>query len=279
MNRKFLLSFAPLLVIAAFALPSMAQASIAHPLYYKNNSLIPVNTKVAVVAWGKLALKPVTSKGNEFGCRNVVGAYVENKGATEATAVAEGETQAFGTYECESPGTCPTETTGLIPETAGLGLPWRSHLLGEPTTLNSDGQNGVIRSESTGVDVLLGCAGQLTGTTEEGVEDPVFNPGTYPPTCNPQGTQAEQCFESEKLVLGEQFEGANCPLVGGSTLDPEHGTGAANPGFSEFTGQNSEPESGKTCELHEESEVKGTGVTLGHVDALGFKAEELISAE
>jgi hypothetical protein len=115
MNRRLIISLAPLLATAAFAvMPAAAQAAPHH--WFSNGVQIPEGEKVPTVSWGTLEFFTPPGKVD---CRTVIGGYVENPagGGGGVDAI-----QAFNPYECTS--TCP----GALTVTAE-GLPWRTELI------------------------------------------------------------------------------------------------------------------------------------------------------
>jgi hypothetical protein len=158
MNKKLLISLAPLLAIAAFALVPAAQALVPH--YYKNNVKLNAGERVQTIGWGVLALASTTTPGKFIECHIAAAGYVEDP-APQATTPGAGATEAFTPYKCISALTCPPaapfasaapeESSGPI---AGevASLPWPSTLTREVV-----GAFENFRPETTGVDVLIGC--------------------------------------------------------------------------------------------------------------------------
>jgi hypothetical protein len=113
-KKKLVISLAPLLAAAAFAVtPAAAQATPHH--WYSNGVLTPEGEKVPTVTWGTLAFE---SAGGKVECKDVIGGYVENPLGGGAGKDA---TQASSAYECSS--TCPVEI-----QVTSEGLPWQSEL-------------------------------------------------------------------------------------------------------------------------------------------------------
>jgi hypothetical protein len=160
MNKKLILSLAPLLATAAFAvMPAAAQAAPHH--WYNNGVLIPEGQRVPTVSWGTLALESAAGKVE---CRTVIGGYVENPVGGGAGV---GAIQAFNEYECTS--TCPVEV-----EHIAEGLPWRTELI-EVSTKSRD--------RTVGMKIRIKCEYPKPGTVYEntvfsGSNDPLEQNGT-----------------------------------------------------------------------------------------------------
>jgi len=121
MKKKFLISLAPLAVIAAFAVaPVGAQAACvapACPHEYQNGAKVAEGVVVRTIAWGTLHLKNATL--GEVTCHNIFAGFAENPTGGGA---ASGKVQAFFPYECES-ATCIALGGKGIAVTAGK-MPW-----------------------------------------------------------------------------------------------------------------------------------------------------------
>jgi hypothetical protein len=142
MNKKLLMSLAPLLAVAAFALaPTAAQA--AH--WNKNGTLVGPNPGVQVMTWGKLTLKIVKGgvPGGFFTCKVADAGNVWNP---EGGGAGEDQMVLFAFYECESEGICPA---GLQAEVVAENLPW--------ATLLTEVEPPTIRDEIKGIKLLVKC--------------------------------------------------------------------------------------------------------------------------
>ena len=116
MNRKRLITLAPLLAIAAFAvMPGPAQAV---PHVYKNGVPGAEGKIVREVGWGTLTT--LNEKLGSVECHAIRAGFDENPTGGGA---AKGKVQAFTPYECNDP-TCAT-SLGEIKVTAGK-LPWQT---------------------------------------------------------------------------------------------------------------------------------------------------------
>jgi hypothetical protein len=116
MNRKRLITLAPLLAIAAFAvMPAVAQAV---PHVYKNGVIAQEGKIVREIGWG--VLHTHSEKLGEVECHAIRAGFEENP---TGGGPAKGKVQAFTPYECNDP-TCAT-SLGEIKETAGK-LPWQT---------------------------------------------------------------------------------------------------------------------------------------------------------
>ena len=159
MNKKFLIRLAPLLAIAAFAVvPAAAQGASS----YKSGVQIPVGEQVPTLAWGSLTLEPSPKAAPPTTCENVVGAQTTNEELETGVITGAGATLNFATYNCVNTACLPGKVKVGAGEfekefsVIGTKFPWYNKLIEE----------GGIRSESTGVQVSLGCvAHQLSNTS------------------------------------------------------------------------------------------------------------------
>jgi len=153
MNRKFLISLAPLAAIAAFAVLPVAAQAVPH--YYSNGTLNSSEPRT-VEAWGTITLATVKGgvPGSFVVCHNAAAGTELNP---EGGGAGTGATQVFATYDCESEGICPA---GLSTEVLAEKLPWPSVLTEEVV--------GTIRAETTGVKVFIECV--LAGKVEGGAK-------------------------------------------------------------------------------------------------------------
>jgi hypothetical protein len=158
MNRRLVISLAPLLATAAFAVtPTEAQAA-PHD-WFSNGVLIPEGEKVPTVSWGTLAFE---SAAGHVECKNVIAGYVENPLGGGA---GKGAVQNFAPYECSS--TCPVEI-----EVIAEGLPW-------PTELVE--RNGKIKDQTKRAKLRFQCVFEgtaLLNTAFKGNSDPEPKNGT-----------------------------------------------------------------------------------------------------
>jgi hypothetical protein len=261
MSKKLVISFAPLLAIAAFAvMPVVAQAANP-PHYYVNGvgkgSIAGEGEKIPVVAWGTLSLTNTAGgSGGKVTCHNVTAGFAENPGEGATGAAGIGETQTFDPYACESKA-CTAAATGGGPATYvsviaeptayvsptspggnATNLGWKSHLIFEEATK-------LIRSESEGVKVNVHCHVETGANAKTG--EPEFG-----------------------VVTNEISEGSNRPSSGPVRLT------ASNPPFLEFdaTGKGS-------GELHgpPPSEETRLGKTEGELKTLGYNGQEVINTK
>lgn len=151
MSRKFLLSFAPLLAVVAFAvMPAIAQAQ---PHWYSNGVLIAPGTKakpkvVAVKTKGTLTLHAL---GNEITCK------VKDKGSIWNPAgggPGEDEITEFVNSECTS--TVAICAAGEKLEVIALNLPWYSLLLAGPPI--RDEIYAEVGGVKKGIEVAIECS-------------------------------------------------------------------------------------------------------------------------
>jgi len=205
MSKKLLISVAPLLATVAFAMaPAAAQA--ANHQWYSEGSPIS-STPIPVTIWGNLSLKGAA----EINCHNVIGSDVDNVGG-----IGKGFIETFGSWDCTSNFACPAGTSpGVEPQ----NLPWPNELIETA---------GKIRSQTTGVEVVIGC--------------------TVPPEDHVTGTT---------FVIGAGEK--QTPLAPAGT---KKGTGAAHPGVFSYdsgSGQLEAKGSGGTVTGVTEGEVKALG--------------------
>jgi hypothetical protein len=243
MNKKFLISLAPLLAIAAIVLaPAAAQAS---PHYYSNNVIVGTAPK-SVTAWGNITLaltKPASLVGTNITCHNSAAGVIENPGGV-AGGSGTGNTELFATYACVSEKNCLLgETTMVRAERLPSTLPNKGTGVGEesksgpgwPSVLTEE-LAGTIRAETNGVEVNIMCVKQPEGKLEKSTK-----------------------FDE----LGEA-KGQRPKSVKGSS--------ALHPGFLEFGAGSGELEvvgSGNTV----------SGKTEGEVKVLGYEEQELINTK
>jgi len=147
MKKKFLMSLAPLLVIAGvMVVPMAAQAA---PHYYVNGAKVKegtANTKTSI-AWGNITLEGTKGgiPGNKITCHNAAAGTLFNP--TGAENPGQGLTQVFATFQCEQESVCPGGTTSV--RVTADKLPWTNKLTEEVAE--------TIRQETTGVRVLIEC--------------------------------------------------------------------------------------------------------------------------
>jgi len=162
MNKKLLISLAPLLATAAFAvMPAAAQAS---PHWFKNGVAIKSTvTELPIVAWGTLTLT-----AREIGtieCQNVAGGDIHNTGnAPEGVGV--DEVERFDPYDCV--GVCPE-----VWKVTGEGLPWPSELIEKEGKLEDK-----IGTVASPIIIHVECPGLVINTQFKGELTPTTNNGT-----------------------------------------------------------------------------------------------------
>src|SRR5262245_58009415 len=100
MNRRFLISLAPLLAIAALAvMPVAAQAETQH--WYRNGAKLAEATVNPIVMWGgKVDLSQTSAGLGEIHCKSAAGGTIENPTGGLAGI---GRTNAYVFYECKAP--------------------------------------------------------------------------------------------------------------------------------------------------------------------------------
>lgn len=225
MNKKLLMGLAPLVVVAALAMPS---AALAVPHFFSNGVIVGPTEFGAEgeclnegteecpdsISWGTLELKGETgaAAGGLISCHNVAAG---NGGNPIGGAAGKGETETFAVFDCTSNLCAPTSETSVIAENIGdkVGEGWKN-------TLTEGGipkANG-FRQETTGVKVAITCAG----------------------------------------VAAAHFKGSNKPSANAGL---DKGTSAGHPGFLEFdagSGELSLEEAPGT------SKTKGTLNVLGY---------------
>jgi hypothetical protein len=166
MNKKFLISLAPLLAIAAFAMATTAQAA---PHYYSNNVIVGTEPK-NVTAWGTITLaltKPPALVGTTITCHNSAAGQIKNP-AGVGGGPGEGNTELFATYKCESEKNCLLgETTMVKAERLPSTLPPAAQGPGWPSVLTEE-VVGTIRAETTNIEVDIDCvkAGKVEKETK-----------------------------------------------------------------------------------------------------------------
>jgi hypothetical protein len=195
MSKKILVSFAPLITIAAFAvLPAVAQAV---PHWFKNAVKIPLGKKVQTITWGT-----ATFTVPEIGVVTCKKADAENVENPASGGPGVDEMVIFVPYECANTH-CPPPMEMRV---ESFKLPWHTELL-EPVA-------GEILHKTTGIKLVFGCwAGPPTGpgnvsTAERG--SPFF---VLPPSEGEleakwfNGTSAahpsnDECLPGSTLVVG-----------------------------------------------------------------------------
>jgi hypothetical protein len=244
MSKKLCISLAPLVLVAAFVLPSVAQAA---PHYYKNGSLLAEGTKLPTLAWGKLTL--VSSKGGTpVECENAVGGYVENPVGGGA---GKSETNGWAAYNCKDE-ECELGggKIGVIFENeASPGQALRLAWPGELT----EAKVGTIRDKSTNVRVYTHC--QFVALA------PVERAGTGP------FAGLEEKESKEYNAPGSTTCTTASP--GTSEAKVKNGTNAEKPSKTEFDSGAGELECG----------TGGKGITGGTLKVSGFIETELIQTK
>jgi len=152
MKRKFLISLAPVLAIAALAVVPMA-AQAATPPHYFVNGLRAGVTPVTTIGWGTITLKATEGSpaGANLVCHNSAAGTLFNPapGGAEGPA-GEGLVQVFATYDCEQTLICPEGAEkGAKVLADPKHLPWKDLLTEEVA--------GTIRQETTGIRVVVEC--------------------------------------------------------------------------------------------------------------------------
>lgn len=178
MKKKFLISLAPLAVIAAFAVaPVGAQAACtapACPHVYINGAKAPEATIEREIAWGTLHLK--NGVLGEVTCRNIFAGFAENPTGGGASI---GKVQAFFPYECESQSCLNLGGKGIA-VTAGK-MPWIAEanepVAGQPRQKTgfkgSEKEKKPPPSEPGYVEFNVNCEG-VTAPTFFGESDPLI---------------------------------------------------------------------------------------------------------
>ena len=193
--------------------------------YFSNGlgegSRIKAGERVPTIAWGTLSLTNLTT-GGKVSCHNMIGAVEENpEPGGAAGPAAQGETQSFDPYECESEA-CTAAATGGGPATyisvfaegseapssetgtgtmtspntgttlpteeplvaSGDDLKWKNHLLSEGTTIRQETEEAkvnVICHMMTGVNAK--------GEPEYGAQVPEVSKGTTSPRRSPSAAR------------------------------------------------------------------------------------------
>jgi len=173
MHRKFLMGLAPLLAMAAFVLPTAAQATVPHN--FGSGLILPPSAGnfgeegvEPVIGWGTITLKGLTGGaiGTEIVCHNVIAGDAWNP---VGGGPGEGLVQNWAVFDCES-NLCAVGTAiSVVPE----NLPWKSVL----KELGGLAKTNGFRSSTTGVKVDVTCNG-LSTAHFEGSNNPGAPAGT-----------------------------------------------------------------------------------------------------
>jgi len=148
MKKKFLMSLAPLLGIAALAVVPAAQAA---PHFYSEGSIIGA-TPETVIGWGTINLVATEGSppGAELTCHNSIAGTAFNPVGGGA---GEGTVQVFSTYDCEQHKICP-ETAEFATEVVAERLPWHSVLTEEVApTIRLE----TLGTPTTGIKAVVEC--------------------------------------------------------------------------------------------------------------------------
>jgi hypothetical protein len=208
MNRKLLISAAPLLVIAALAvLPAASQAA---PHVYKNGVISPESKILREIWWGTLKMK--NSAIGEIECHNIVAGFEENP---VGGAPAIGTVQGFVPYECVS-ASC-TALGGKAIEVISGKLPWSiAASEPKPSVFREEIGNGELETNcigvaapkfSGGMDALIQSNGTSIGSgpDELAIESEKVNPEAHnlkngTETLETEGKLKRQGYGTEELI-------------------------------------------------------------------------------
>ena len=267
MTKRVLLTPTPFLAVLAIAvLPVSAQAA---PHYFSNGlgegSRIKGGEKVPTIAWGTLSLTNLTT-GGKVSCHNVIGAVEENpEPGGAAGPAAQGETQSFDPYECESEA-CTAAATGG----------------GPATYISVFAEGSEAPSSETGTGTMTS---PNTGTTLP-TEEPLVASGDDLKWKNhllSEGTTVRQETEAAKVNVichvmtgvnakGEPEYGAQVPEVSKGNDKPKAITKCCTKGIPpelEFDAGSGALENEK-CQQ---------GKTEGRLKTIGYNAQELVNAK
>jgi len=218
-----------LMVVAFVAVPATANAF----KYKKNNVAIPPGEHVAVVAWGTLTLVANPALAAPTTCENASLGEVFNNEAGEG----EGQTNVFASTNCKHAECEKGEKVGALEkefrvfpegENGGAyGLPW-------PSKLVEIGGDGKIRTESTHVDVSLGCTAH--GVYGEGTIGSKPAPGFVGGKENFYFTAPTICkTDAEHIQAPFTQASGSLPVTGKIKFDPPS-TPGGNSGFLNCAG-------------------------------------------
>jgi hypothetical protein len=198
MSKKILMSLAPLLAVAAFAVaPAVAQAQ---PHWYSNGKKLG-STKVAVTTHSTPAGLSFDSLGHHSVCTVSDTGHIWNPAGGGAGL---GEINTFVLTPCvATPPICPAGTTLELPATE---LPWKTHLTGPAS-----------RDVIEGIEIGAQCSGVLLDTWR-GTLSVAFHNGTAGSlagcTETPTDSYGEFDAESGTIVDAEghasTFDGRDC---------------------------------------------------------------------
>ncbi len=136
MNKKLLLSLAPVLATAAFlVMPAVAQAT---PYWYSDGVKLPEGKTYPTLSWGTLKFESSIRTLLPWSCETVAIGDVENPTGGGA---GEGETDQFAGTDCVDP-EC-FEEDGLEFRMNSEDLPW-------PSLLFESGSNFGLETRGTG---------------------------------------------------------------------------------------------------------------------------------
>jgi len=158
MSKKFLMSFAPLVAVVAFALAPAAAQAVPH--WYVNGTRLPfTSAKTRIKTFGVLTLHNATL--GEVKC------FVDDHGKiwnVNLTTAGMDEVQVFENYECEAkPTACPGITV------TAEKLPWLTELTEVA---------GVIRDKIKGIQVKVVCPGVVEATFTGELTPKIVNSAT-----------------------------------------------------------------------------------------------------
>jgi len=143
MSKKLLISLAPLLAIAAFAVMPVAAQAAPH-WYSEGTPIAETGEQIPVIEWGNLTLKGAA----ELSCHNAIGGYIDNPAGGGAGV---GGTEAFATWNCVASYACPE---GSRPGAAPSLLPWTGVL--EEVSSKLRVQSAKVPGAG-GTRVIIGC--------------------------------------------------------------------------------------------------------------------------
>jgi hypothetical protein len=252
MSKKLMISIAPLLACAAFALtPVAAQAVTQH--WYRSNVIVPQATAVPLVTFGGKVNLSQNSGIGEINCSEVGGGSIENPAGGGAGI---GRTNASQFYECKAP-----QCEAAVMEKFG------TQGRGTATTQNNPA--------ATKEPAFPGWTNQLEESEVAGVvsvREKVGEPFESFKTPSPPGmiraTIGCEIIASKTPVISAVFEGELKPEVGRAKSGNLNGVSASKPSHAGFSGAS-------TGALH--SELAGEGTNNGIVKFLGYNEQELIT--
>ena len=198
------------------------------PHYYRSGTPLAGGEKVPIISWGTLTLTPEPAVAPPTTCEDAAGGYVENP---EGGGSGTGQTRQFASWNCTNAG-CPpgkvkigeAEYEREFTLTPGK-LPWSSVLTEE--------EPGKIRSESTGVQMILACVAHgLSNTSPPGGTEP-GKPGAQEQFYLATPTVCVTTSTAKQAPLQEN--GPNATIT--SRLVFDKGAGALSCAGGEFKGR------------------------------------------